>query len=283
MFGIRVYFDPNSPAGGGGAPPAVPPAAPPVADDWRTSLPVEIKDSPSLKDVKTVSDLAKGYIHAQKAIGNNVAVPGKDSKPEEWAAFFQKAGRPESPEKYDFGKVEGEDKIPMPPELKQGFLKSAHEFGLSNRQAAQLYSWFVGTSAKGMEEQNQAVSQAAEKGINSLKTEWGSAYEQNLDMAKSALKEFGGDEAVALMNDTGLGNDPRVIKLFQKIGRAVSEDKLHTQGKAGNFKMTPVEATATIGQKMTDTEFMKAYTDKTHAGHAAAVKVMSDLYAAKNP
>lgn len=289
MFG-RIFFDPGASgaAGGGGSASTAGGTgagtgsggggAPVSSGDWKASLPAELKDAPSLKDIKDIGDLAKGYVHAQRAIGNNVAVPTKDSKPEEWAAFFNKVGRPEAPEKYDFGKIDGEDKVPIPAELKQGFMKSAHEFGLSNRQAAQLYSWFVSTTGKGLSEQQAAVQQSQAAGINALKSEWGTAFDQNLDMAKMALKEFGGDDAVKLMNETGLGDDPRVIRLFEKVGRAMSEDKLHSQGKQGNFKLTPAEAEATIAQKQTDHEFMKLYM----AGDKNAVAVMKELFEAKN-
>ena len=285
-----IFFDPD-PAGGSGGGGAGPGSGGAGAgtgagagggggasDDWKASLPAELKDAESLKTVKSVSDLAKGYVHAQRAIGNNVAVPNKDSKPEEWAAFFAKAGRPESAEKYDFGKIENEDKVPITAELKQGFLKSAHEYGLSNRQAAQLYSWFVGTTSKGLADQQAASTQAAEAGVRSLKTEWGAAYDQNLDLAKSALKEFGGDDAVKLMNETGLGDDPRIIRLFEKIGRSMSDEKLHSQGKSGNYSMTPAEAEASIAQKHTDKDFMQLYL----SGDKNAVKVMEDLFKAKN-
>lgn len=272
---MRIYFDPDpaaAPATGGD---------PPVAS-WRDSLPDDLKADPSLKDIADVGTLAKSYVHAQKAVGNNVAIPGKTATPEELSAFYQKLGRPEAPDKYDFGKDPDDLAFKANDEVKSNYMKKAHEAGLSNRQASQLYQWYMGNMSSAAKSHEQQLKQTYDEGVKSLKTEWGDAFDQNVDLARAAVAEFGGEELQKLLDDTGLGNDARVIKAMANVGRGMTEDRLHTQGRNASFKHTPAEASAMIAQKQTDPEFMKAYQNNDHPGHAGAVAAMQELFAAKN-
>lgn len=49
---------------------------------------------------------------------------------------------------------------------------------------------------------------------------------ENLATAKKAIDTFGTPELRDLLNTTGMGNHPEVIRLALKIGRAISEDKI---------------------------------------------------------
>ena len=57
-----------------------------------------------------------------------------------------------------------------------------------------------------------------------LKQEWGAAYDDKLTAARSALQAYGDDDFVAMLEKTGLGDSPHMIKAFAKIGENLSED-----------------------------------------------------------
>lgn len=68
--------------------------------------------------------------------------------------------------------------------------------------------------------------------LSSIKTEWGADYESNLGIAAKAVGALGGDELKAALNVTGAGNNPAIIKAFQKVGKLISEDQLVAGDKA---------------------------------------------------
>lgn len=56
---------------------------------------------------------------------------------------------------------------------------------------------------------------------------------ENLATAKKAIDKFGTPELRDLLNTTGMGNHPEVIRLALAVGRAISEDKI-VAGRSGS-------------------------------------------------
>ncbi len=56
---------------------------------------------------------------------------------------------------------------------------------------------------------------------------------ENLARAKKAIDTFGTPELRDLLNTTGMGNHPEVIRLALAVGRAISEDKI-VAGRSGS-------------------------------------------------
>jgi len=197
--------------------------APPTNDgapqDWRTSLPEEMRSEKSFEKFKGVPDLAKSYVEIQKTMGNAIHMPKPDSKPEEWDTFYSKMGRPESPDKYEL-------KLPESGTVDEGLVKefrtAAHQSGLQPRQAQGLLDWFNKTQGDRM----TAYTKTMEDGVNQLKTEWGGKIDERISVASRAVKEMGGDELVSLLEETGLGNHPTLVKFFAKLGESTLEDKI---------------------------------------------------------
>ncbi len=60
----------------------------------------------------------------------------------------------------------------------------------------------------------------------------GEKLTENLAVAKKALDAFGSQELRTLLNESGLGNHPEVIRFFLKAGKAISEDR-YVNGNRG--------------------------------------------------
>lgn len=58
----------------------------------------------------------------------------------------------------------------------------------------------------------------------------GEAFGQNAELAKRSLEKFGSPELKEMLSATGFGNHPEVIRVFARIGKAMSEDKIITGG-----------------------------------------------------
>ena len=71
----------------------------------------------------------------------------------------------------------------------------------------------------------------------------GDRLDENLGVAKKALDAYATPELKKLLNDSGLGNHPEVIRTFFKVGKAISEDGKLVTGSAGerSRESVPIE------------------------------------------
>lgn len=58
--------------------------------------------------------------------------------------------------------------------------------------------------------------------------------DENLALAKKAIDTFGSPELKAVLDSSGLGNHPEVVRAFLKIGRQISEDSIVGKGNGSN-------------------------------------------------
>lgn len=263
---------------GGGGPPAG------MAFDPATMAPEEFRSESSLAAIKTVPDLVKGYVNAQKLIGaNRIAIPGENATPQQWNEFYAKIGRPETPDKYTLP-----DDIQVDESLKPDATKFAavqkmfHDAGLTPRQAKAVMSYYMKSLDGELKSTRASVEQSHQQAVATLQQEWGDKFQANVDVAKSVIKKFG-DEALVAELSNGMGNNVQLIKALHKIGTAVLEDKDRGHG-GGNLELTDqTRAIHEIDRLKTDEAFQKALNDARHPGHNAAVQRWTSLFAAAHP
>lgn len=250
---------------------------------WRDSLPDDLKSDPELQPIEDVTTLAKGYVHAQRMVGRDkVALPGKDATPEEWSQFYSKLGRPESPDAYKVPEGAIPENVQVDEKMVKAFHAKAHELGLTQKQAAELVHWQAHLSGEGLQAQQEAQEQAKQDAIAELKKEWGGAYNERLTLARNALQQFGGDEMVAVMEESGLANNPKVAKFLAEVGKALADDDLIGEAKQTAFGTTPAEAQRKINELYADPEFMKQYLNPV-PGHKEAVEQIMALRKLAHP
>ena len=254
-----------------------------ASEDWRTAIPEDLQNDPSLADIQDISSLAKGYVHAQRMIGTDkVSVPTSQASQEELDTFYNKLGRPETPQGYE-APTENMPDLPVNEEVRNQFYEEAHRIGLNKQQTAALLRWEAESTKGRMDAHVQSSEMELEKAQDTMRREFGAAYEEKMNMAQNAAKEFGGDELVNLLDSTGLGNNPAVIKAFANIGKAIMNDEIIGGGGRQGFMMSPGEAKSQIGGLKRDPNFMQAYQDTGNAGHAEAVKEMGRLFELAHP
>ena len=265
----------------GGAPAADPPSASAQPVAFAETLPEDIRGEAAFRDIKDLGALAKSYLNATKMIGGRpedlVRLPGPDDV-DGWNGVFTKLGRPESPDKYQFTAPKLPEGVQLDEKLQGAFAEMAHKTGLTTKQAAALYDWYNTETVGRLTASAQETTAKAAAAEAALKTEWGAAYETNLNLAKSALTHYGDDKVSAELIEKGLGNNPEVIKLFAKLGKQLSEDGLLGKGVAGQGGLSPAEAKQQIHALHQDEAFMKAYRDAKAPGHQDAVKKIQQFY-----
>lgn len=142
-----------------------------------------------------------------------------------------------APEKYEFKAPEGRN---FDNEVINTFSEVAKELNLSQESAQKVLDR-VGPK---MVERQMAELDAIRKGwIDSSKVDkefGGDAIDVNMSTAKKALDAFGTPELKTLLNQSGLGNHPEVIRFFFRAGKSISEDTFvgATNG-AGSAKGQP--------------------------------------------
>lgn len=110
--------------------------------------------------------------------------------------------------------------------------------GLSNEAAQEVLAQRHDAVKAFHESAMQKFSERATQWVNeakadkSLAGEQGQEFDANVGLAKRALNHFFGKELDAVLNETGYGNHPAILRGFLKIAKAMGEDTL-AQGVHG--------------------------------------------------
>ncbi len=110
------------------------------------------------------------------------------------------------------------------PEQVNAFKTLAGELKLSSEQVQQLVDFerkaAQHNAAVMAEEKREIISRWAQE----TKKMYGAKLEEEISFALRAANTFGGPDLRALLEDTGLGNHPVIIRTLSGIGRSISED-----------------------------------------------------------
>jgi hypothetical protein len=228
-----------------------------------------------------VEDLAKGYTNLEKLLGHEkIPRPANDEDQEGWDRWYAASGRPEAPDKYEFQKPEKlPETLSYDEDLEKNFRSAAHANGLNKRQATALYDQFVKHQIERTAAWETGQKQARAQVETSLRREHGAQYEAFLTSAKTAVSEYADPEFRQYLDETGLGNDPRMIRMFGRIGKELAgESRLH--GK-------PQPTASPVDMQRAISEFRDKYKEplwnRDHPDHALRTKEMASMYEAAFP
>lgn len=228
------------------------------------------------KGWQSPTDLLTSYRNLEKFAGgskNLLELPGPDADPAKMAEFYNKLGRPEDPGQYGIEPPENGD-----PEMTNWFKTTAHELGLTTKQAQELFNRYNGFASEKMQSMGQQASQNAERDIASLKQEWGQGFDAQIDMGRRAAAALGFDADRLSKYESVLGTG-EMLKLFATLGSKMGEPTFADGGRsgsAGNFGITPAQAQQQLSELKMDKEFMGQYM----AGNKDAVAKMQRLMGA---
>lgn len=130
----------------------------------------------------------------------------------------------EVPESYDLQMPEG---IELDKAAADEFTTLAKELKLDQATAQK----FADVGAKMAQRQQEAHAKLVESWVEAVKADkeiGGDKLQENLAVARKALDAFGSPELRDVLNMTGIGNNPAVIKAFYRAGKAISEDQFVT-------------------------------------------------------
>jgi hypothetical protein len=152
-------------------------------------------------------------------------------------ATDDKGTAPEVPEAYDLQMPEG---VELDKAAAEEFTAIAKELKLDQTAAQKL----ADIGAKMAQRQQEAHAKLVETWTEQVKTDkelGGDKLAENLGVARKAIDTFGSPELKELLNSTGLGNHPEVVKLAFKVGKAISEDGFVAGKAPGNASNDPAK------------------------------------------
>lgn len=110
------------------------------------------------------------------------------------------------------------------PETLETFKTLAREINLTEEQAQKLVDYEASLAARGQADVQEEKRQTLERWAQQTRTLYGAKLEEELSFALRAADSFGGPDFRALLEDTGLGNHPVIIRMLSGVGRAIGED-----------------------------------------------------------
>lgn len=247
----------------------------------------EFRTEASLGQIKTIGDLAKGYVSAQRMVGaEKLLKPQPNWTEQQWGDFYKSVGRPETHEKYTFDHktVQG---LPEGMNIDEAKLmetkKFLHQKGLTDKQASDVLKFYLETTGAQMKSLQESDNTRQAASMTELRKEFGNDFEGKVNIAKAVVQKFGTPELVEeVLNKTKLGDNPAFIRMFAKIGEAMMDDTARGQG-AGLLVTDANKALSEIKQKKGDTEFQKALGDRGHPGHKEALETWENLHRTAYP
>jgi hypothetical protein len=245
----------------------------PLDEGFVSSLSDEVKSDPAFAEIQKTdhNGLVKNLIDSQKTLGRAILLPDeKDDETkriEKLNQVYNKLGRPESHDKYDFKDVIGEG---VDVEKLGKWTKTFHDAGLSQSQAKSLIQAFKEDVASDLTiETLQAALKDGEGG-------WGDQFDANIAIAKRPLAMAGeaGAAMQEFLEESRAGNDPRVVKFMHALGLNMKEDSTPRQQERSGV-LDKTAAQAKVAEMMNDKTH--PYWNRGMAGHVEANAEMKKL------
>jgi len=174
---------------------------PPEPPAFKDTLPEDIRENEHLNEVQDNAQLARYYVDLKA----NYLKP------------------PDDPNGYEFEAPEG---FNIDSETYDKFKNIAFENGVNQKQFSELMNLEVERHNKMAEKMNTDIAAGRAAAEAALKTEWADKYEEKLETAKKFLRhEKVADEGfMQFLEDTRLGDNPQMIKMFARLAGLISED-----------------------------------------------------------
>ena len=245
-------------------------------NEFLNMIPEELREHPSISPIKDVENLARSYVNAQRLIGaDKIAVPVNPTD-EDLDRIYDRLGRPETPNDYGFD-VDGNV---ITEELAANYADVAHKLRLTPDQAKGVLDYYRSTVEQEGAQSLELAEVAKEQTVQSLRQEWGRAFDQKVEAAARVAQEFADPEMfnITLADGSKLGDNAEFIKAFAKIAdfrqSVTSEDTVAEMSQSS--VMTPATAQAEIDAIMNDKSH--AYWDrKNPIARQKAVERMQHL------
>ena len=129
-----------------------------------------------------------------------------------------------APDQYEFNDTVADAPEVLDPEVLTAFGEVAKDLNLPQEDAQKV-----------LDKVAPVIQERQAKMLEQVRADWasesqsdeefgGEALTENIGVAKTALDTFGTDALKSLLQETGFGNHPEIIRFMYRAGKAISED-----------------------------------------------------------
>lgn len=190
---------------------------------WMRIFPKEYQQDEFFKQYPSAKDALMDLKGKALKAKDSIIRPGEDATEGEIAEYRKAMGIPEKPEDYYLPKPEG---LPEGLASDEWFRNAAHEIGLSKQQAEGVFKQYYENLTEQLQTQQAEKKRQQQKAVEDMQREYGGDYEGKLTQGKRAVQEIGGADFAKYLEESGLGDDPRMIRAAIRMGELIGEDSL---------------------------------------------------------
>lgn len=241
--------------GGGGDPVALVDAEGNLTENWKDSLPEDIRNEECLKLVTSFSEFGKQFVHAQRMTGKEkVALPGDNATEEDLAVFYDQIGRPKTVDDYTYTRPEGVPEDKRSDETMAALRKFAHANGYTQRQFNAEMKARDARIVEGITNADETRDRETKEAETQLKEDFGMAYEERIHAADVFINTFTreGEHREAYIKE--FGRNPLLIKIFSEAGAKLIESDVMI---ANLTQKAPKEAQAELDELKASEDYRK--------------------------
>jgi hypothetical protein len=111
----------------------------------------------------------------------------------------------------------------------------AKSLGMTQEGAQKVVDMYAGQVAKFAEAQQKLIGDTVAEWAKTAQADkeyGGDKFGANIAVAQKAISDFGSPELAKMLNETGLGNHPELIRFCLNVGKKLSEDSVVRGSKA---------------------------------------------------
>lgn len=186
------------------------------------AVPTGTQEQPKAAE-STSQALGEKQVETPSKPAETVEKPTEPPKQEE----VKDAPKPEGkqvPDKYELKLPDGALIDPKRVDEIAAFAKAQ---GLSNEQAQGILERENGAVSSFVQNQNETIKAKTESWVSEVKADkelGGDNFPQTVEAAKRAVDKFATPDFKKHLEETGLGNHPELVRVFARIGKAMSDD-----------------------------------------------------------
>jgi hypothetical protein len=216
-----------------------------MAGEWISQLPGDLQANEAFTQYPTLGDFAKAHLEGtgkltdtegklaelqneyEGFMENAIVKLPDDATDEQRAAYFQKLGRPEKAEEYEFDREDQNS-----PEWTSFWKNQFHSLGLTKEQAKALSLGFNDQIQKLVDANNAQTQKEMGEAETRLRNEFGDKYEPNVELAKRLYQKHLGGEFDKEFANGNSQNRFAMIRYLVKLAALTGEDS-SPQGNPG--------------------------------------------------
>lgn len=250
---------------------------------WKSGINTDLRNSPLLQKFEDTPEglnkALESHANLEKLLGHEkVPIPKDANDVEGWNRFSKAMGVPDKAEQYGLPDAKLPDSMKDITIDKNKFAEVVHAYKLTPAQAKGLWETYTKLNVDSYQEAMKAHQEGLVKTVNTLKGEWGDAYQTNIELGQMVINKFSDDQETNDYITSILSQDPRGIKFLAKIGDQFAENKVG-EFQMKRFSLAPEEAMEEVFKAKRDLDgpYMNQKNKFTPREHQAEVDRINHL------